>query len=130
MNRRDWERVGWVWVSGLTILGLVLLIAARFQIDAIFTFDSGLGTALLLVAAGILFAAAIPALGTSENRLVPVATVLTAMYGYAGTLIILFDEDRILLAIVLSYTIYLALQAFMLVGIVWMIRTIFAKLRS
>ena len=106
------------------------MIAARFQVEAIFTFNSGLGTALLLVAAGILFAAVIPALGTSENRLVPVATVLTAMFGYGGTLIILFDEDPILLAIVLSYTFYLALLAFMLVGIVWLIRSIFAKLRS
>ena len=119
-----------VWVTGLTILGLILLTAARFHIDQIFAFDAGLGTALLLVAAGILFAAVIPALGISENRLVPVATVLTAMFGYGGTLIILFDEDRILLAIVLSYTFYLALLAFMLVVIVWMIRSIFAKMRS
>ena len=130
MNRRDWERAGWVWVTGLTILGLILLIAARFRIDETFAFDAGLGTALSLVAAGILFAAVIPALGTSDNRLVPVATVLTAMFGYGGTLIILFDEDPILLAIVLSYTFYLALLAFMLVGIVWLICSIFAKLRS
>jgi hypothetical protein len=89
----------------------------------------GQGTALLLIAASILFAAVFPTLGTNDDQLVSLASVLTAMFGYAGTLIILSGENSILLAIVVAYTFYLALIAFALVGVVRLIRIIFARLR-
>ena len=56
------------------------------------------------------------------------AGVLTAIFGYAGTLIILGGENPILAAIILSYTIYLALSAFILVAVFHVIRTIFSQL--
>ncbi len=93
-------------------------------------FQRGQGTALLLIAASILFAAVFPTLGTNENRLVAAASVLTAMFGYAGTLIILEGENPFLLAIVIVFTFYLALIAFALVGIVRLIRRIFASFSS
>ena len=130
MNGRDWHIMGWVWVAGGIVLGLCLLLAARFRIDPIFAFDTGLGTALLLVAGGTLFAVALPALTTTDNKLVSTAGVLTAIFGYGRTSIILFDEDPILFALVWLYHFYLVFFAFALAVTSRWIRRIFTKLRS
>ena len=122
--------MGWAWVAGGTVLGLILLLAARFRIDSIFAFDTGLGTALLLVAGGILFAVALPALTTTDNTLVSTAGVLTAIFGYGGTSIILFDEEPILFALVWLYHFYLVFFAFALAVTSRWVRRIFTKLRS
>ena len=90
----------------------------------------GQGTARLLVAASILFTAVVPTLGTTENRLISSAGVLTAIFGYTGTLIILGGENQILAAIILLYTVYLALSAFILVAIFHAIRTMFSQFRT
>ena len=122
--------MGWTWAAGGIVLGLILLLAARFRIDSIFAFDTGLGTALLLVAGGILFAVALPALTTTDNKLVSTAGVLTAIFGYGGTSIILFDEEPILFALVWLYHFYLVFFAFALAVTSRWIRRIFTKLRS
>jgi hypothetical protein len=122
--------MGWAWLAGGIGLGLGLLLAARFHIDSIFAFDTGLGTALLLVAGGILFTVALPALTTTDNKLVSTAGVLTAIFGYGGTSIILFDEDPILFALVWLYHFYLVFFAFALAVTARWIRRIFTKLRS
>ena len=122
--------MGWAWVAGGIVLGLSLLLAARFRIDPIFAFDTGLGTALLLVAGGTLFAVALPALTTADNRLVSTAGVLTAIFGYGGTSIILFDEYPVLFALVWLYHFYLVFFAFALAVTSRWIRRIFTKLRS
>ncbi|MCE2499387.1 MAG: hypothetical protein J4G13_00810 [Dehalococcoidia bacterium] len=128
MTTRDWVLLGWIWVAGLTLLGIGLLLAPRINAATATEFQRGQGTALLLIAASILFAAVFPTLGTNANQLVSSASVLTAMFGYAGTLIILPGENPILLAIVIVFTLYLAVMAFALVGIVRLIRIIFARL--
>ena len=122
--------MGWAWVCGGTVLGLGLLLAARFRNDSIFSFDTGLGTALLLVAGGTLFAVALPALTTTDNKLVSTAGVLTAIFGYGGTSIILFDENPILFALVWLYHFYLVFFAFALAVTSRWIRRIFTRLRS
>ena len=129
MSSREWKLLGSVWVVGLTLLGVALVVAARFGIDETFAFDTGLGTALLLVAASILFAAVFPALRTNDNLLVTLAATLTAVFGYAGTLIILFDEDVLLFLIVLIYTFYLAFIALVLTVFFRIIRRSFTYLR-
>ena len=80
MSSPEWKLLGSVWVVGLTLLGMALLLAAQFGIDDTFTFDSGLGTALLLVAASILFAVVFPTLRTTDNLLVTIAATLTAVF--------------------------------------------------
>ena len=122
--------MGWAWVAGGIVLGLSLLLAARFRIYSIFAFDTGLGTALLLVAGGTLFAVALPALTTTDNKLVSSAGVLTAIFGYGGTSIILFDEEPVLFALVWLYHFYLVLFAFALAVTSRWVRIIFTKLRS
>ena len=122
--------MGWAWVAGGIVLGLSLLLAGLSNIDSIFAFDTGLGTALLLAAGGTLFAVALPALTTTDNKLVSTAGVLTAIFGYGGTSIILFDEDPILFALVWLYHFYLVVFAFALALTSHWIRRIFTKLRS
>ena len=129
MGSREWKLLGSVWVIGLTLLGIALLVAARFGIDEIFAFDTGLGTALLLVAASILFAAVFPTLRTTDNLLVTMSATLTAVFGYTGTMIILFDEDVLLCLIVLIYTFYLAFIALLLTLGFRLITEIFTYLR-
>lgn len=124
MMARQWTFLGWIWVVGFTVMGLGIL----FVPLVIKQLGPGQGTALLLVAASILFTAVLPTLGTTENRMASSAGVLTAIFGYAGTLIILGGENPILAAIILSYTIYLALSAFILVAVFHVIRTIFSQL--
>ena len=112
------------------MLGLGILLGAGFRIDSIFAFDTGLGTALLLVAGGTLFAVALPALITTDNKLVSTAGIVTAIFGYGGTSIILFDEDPILFALVWVYHFYLVFFAFVLAVTSRWIRGIFTRLRS
>lgn len=130
MTSRNWVLLGWVWVVGLAMLGVGVLVAPAINEVAADELQQGQGTALLLIAASILFAAVFPTLGTNTSRLVAVASVLTAIFGYAGTLIILAGENLILLAIVVAFTFYIALIAFALAGIVWLIRSIFANLHG
>ncbi|MYH61072.1 MAG: hypothetical protein F4148_04730 [Caldilineaceae bacterium SB0675_bin_29] len=130
MSGRDWQTMGWAWVAGGTLLGLGILLGAGFRIDSIFAFDTGLGTALLLVAGVTLFAVALPALITTDNKLVSTAGIVTAIFGYGGTSIILFDEDPILFALVWVYHFYLVFFAFVLAVTSRWIRGIFTRLRS
>ena len=128
MTARDWFFLGWVWVAGLTALGLGILLAPQISSDVPKPLP-GQGTASLLIAASILFTAVFPTLSTTENRLISVASVLAAIFGYAGTLIILAGENALLMAIVLLYTLYLALIAFILTAIFRAVRALFARLR-
>ena len=67
-----------------------------------------------LVAAGILFAVVFPILAKERGSLVAVAGVMTAAYGYAGTMIILANENQILLLLVVLLTLYPVTTAFVL----------------
>ena len=123
MIARQWTLLGLIWTAGFTVLGLGVLFAPII----IKQIRPGQGTALLLIAASILFAAVFPTLMITENRLVSAAGVLTALFGYAGTLIILVEENPILAVIILSYTVYLALSAFILVAIFHVMRIVFSR---
>ena len=129
MTARDWKLLGWVWVAGLTILGIGILAAPELHAVAADWIRPGQGTALLLVAASILFAAVFPNLWASGNRLVAVASVLTAIFGYAGTMIILSNENPVLLAIVVLYTYYLALMSYALLPVFWLVRYLHTHFR-
>ena len=118
-----------MWVAGLTILGLVILIAPASDTDIGIWFQPGQGTALLLVAANTLFAAVLPTLRASGNRLAAVAGVLTAIFGYAGTTIILAGENLILLAIVVLYTFYLALMAYTIISFARLVQYVIGRFR-
>ncbi len=126
MIARQSTLLGLIWIAGFTVLGLGVLFAPIF----IKQIRPGQGTALLLIAASVLFAAVFPTLVITENRLVSYAGVLTAIFGYAVTLIILVEENPMLAVIVLSYTVYLALSAFILVAIFHVIGMIFSRFRG
>ena len=126
MMARQWIVLGWIWIVGFTVLGLGILLVPL----VVRQLGPGQGTALLLVAASILFAAAFPTLVVTDNRLMSTAGVLTALFGYAGTLIILNGENPVLAAIILLYTIYLALSALILVAIFHAIERIFSQFRG
>ncbi len=129
MTSQDWERMGWIWVVGLAVLGIAILVAPTIDTFPTDWVKPGQGTALLLIAASILFAAVFPALATGRSRLISIASALTALFGYAGTIVILAGENTLLLAIVVAYTIYLALTAYFIVSIFRLIGYIIARLR-
>ena len=129
MTSQDWEWMGWIWVVGLAVLGIGILVAPAVDAFPAGWVQPGQGTALLLIAASILFAAVFPALATGRSRLISIASALTALFGYAGTIVILAGENTLLLAIVVAYTIYLALTAYFIVSIFRLIGYIIARLR-
>ena len=129
MTSQDWERMGWIWVVGLAVLGIAILVAPTIDTLPTNWVKPGQGTALLLIAASILFAAVFPALATGRSGLIPFASALTAVFGYAGTMLIIANENPMLLAIVIVYTLYLGLTAFAIISILRIIGYIIARLR-
>ncbi len=129
MNRRDLRITGWVCIAGFAVLGVAMVLAASLEVDSIFTFDTGLGTSLLLVAASILFIAVLATPRDTSNSLVIVATWLTAAFGYLGTFVILFDEEPVLSFILLAYTLYLLAVAQVFHVVVRLVDAIFVRFR-
>jgi hypothetical protein len=99
--------IGWVWVIFFVIEGLLIL-AGPFAHPTIRAFlDQGQGTALLLIAASILFVAiATTASETRPQPLVNISTWLTAVFGFSGTLIILANENPVLAVLVVTPPVY------------------------
>ncbi len=55
--------------------------------------------------------------------------MLTAIFGYAGTTIILAGENLILLAIVVLYTFYLALMAYTIISFARLVQYVIGRFR-
>ncbi len=129
MRPGDWIGLGWVWVVWQTITGLGLLIAPLFSAVAAEWFGPGRGSALLLIAASILFAAVLPSFVISANRLVPVAGLLTALFGYVGTGVVLDGENKTLLAFLIITTFVVMVAAFNIILLLALVRMLIAALR-
>ncbi len=86
----------------------------------------GIGTALLLVAASILFVVVFETLSKADkNLLATVASSLTAIFGYAGTMIILGSENSRLMAVAIVVTFYIGWIGMVFVLITRLARRIF-----
>ncbi len=120
----DLRLLGWLWVVVQSLAGCALLLAPLVSGIPAEWFRPGQGTALLLIAASILFAAVFPTLLTNPNRLVPTASVLTAVFGYSGTILILRNENEALLALLLGATFYLTLLGFGLIVLARLIASV------
>ena len=93
----------------MSCLGVGLLLAPRFLPPESGWVNSGSGPALLLVAASILFVVVLDPLTHAQgNRLLWVAGILTAVFGYVGTLQTLDEENPLLQAVMLVATFYVA----------------------
>lgn len=121
LNRNDWIMFAWVWMTGMTCLGIGLLAAPFILPPESDWTRKGSGTALLLVAASILFVAVFE----GKGKLVKVAGVLTAIFGYAGTISVLESENPLLMAIIIMVTLYTLLAGMALVWMAWMRRNVF-----
>ena len=130
MRAGDWAKLGWIWVVWQTLTGLGLLIAPLFSAAAAEWFEPGRGNALLLIAASILFIAVWPSFGTNANRLVSVAGLLAALFGYAGTWVVLEGENKTLLAFLTITTFYFMVPAYTCIGILRLVRILFAAIRQ
>lgn len=109
LNRDDWIVFASVWLAGMGGLGVGLLLAPRVLPPESDWVNPGSGTALLLVAASILFVVVLDPLTRARgNRLLWVAGILTAVFGYAGTLQTLNEENPLLQAVMLVATFYFA----------------------
>ena len=110
MNRSDWVLFAWVWMAGMTCLGIGLLVIPAVSPLVNSWTREGLGTALLLVAASILFVAVFEGLPkVGKNAIVIVASSLAAIFGYAGTIVVLEGENPFLMVVFLVFNIYLTL---------------------
>ena len=121
MTAIDWKFIGWVWIALLSATGVSVLAIPDLATNTAEWFHPGQGTALQLIAAGIIFAAVIPTLAR-EGLLVSVAGMLTAVFGYLGTMIILAGENAFLLSFVLVLTLYPAGFTFALLVIIRLIQ--------
>jgi hypothetical protein len=90
LNRNDWIAFARVWMAGMTFLGAGLLLAPAFLPPESAWISKGTGTALLLVAASILFVVVFEALGKAGMGMTgPVASVfdrgLWVRWNHKGT---------------------------------------------
>ena len=93
----------------MSCLGVGLLVTPRLLPPESGWLNPGSGPALLLVAASILFVVVLdPITHDRGNRLLWVAGILTAVFGYAGTLQALDEENSLLRAVMLVATFYFA----------------------
>ena len=94
----------------MTCLGIGLLVVPAVSPFVSSWAREGLGTALLLVAASILFVAVFEGLPrVGKNAIVVVASSLAAIFGYAGTIVVLEGENPFLMVVFLVFNIYLTL---------------------
>lgn len=110
----------------MTSLGAGLLLAPAFLPPESVWISKGSGTALLLVTASILFVAVFEALGKAgTGKTGTVASILTAVFGYAGTIKVLDSENPLLLAFILIYAFYTGWIGAIFIWIAWMYRLVF-----
>lgn len=109
LNRNDWIAFAWAWLAGMTCLGIGLLTVPFFLSAENDWISPGSGTALLLVAASVLFVVVIdPFTQVKRDRLIRLAGILTAFFGYAGTLKVLDAENPLLMTVLWLATFYIA----------------------
>ena len=109
----------------MTFLGAGLLLAPVFLSPESVWISKGSGTALLLVTASILFVVVFEALRKAgSGKTGPVASILTAVFGYAGTIKVLDSENPLLLAFILLYAFYTGWIGAIFVWIAWLYRVI------
>lgn len=97
MTRNEWRIINWVWAVAMTLIGSGLLLYPVFFMER--NTVTGQGTALLLVAASLLFTAVFATWDWRKNRLAAFASFGTAIFGFLGTSYILAAENSELLAI-------------------------------
>ena len=97
MTRNGWRIVNWVWAVAMNLIGLGLLLYPVVFLEK--NTIPGQGTALLLVAASILFAVVFATWDWRKNRLAAFASFSTAAFGFLGTSYILVEENSALLTI-------------------------------
>lgn len=113
MTRDAWRIVSWVWAVDMTLIGLGLLLYPVFFMDQ--NTVTGQGTALLLVAASLLFTAVFATWDWRNNRIAAFASFWTAVFGFLGTSYILADENSTLLAILIVVSLYSVSASLLLV---------------
>ena len=125
LNRGDWIAFAWAWLGGMTGLGGGLLIAPFFLAEESNWVDPGSGTALLLVAASILFVIVLdPFTQVRRDWLLRLAGILTAFFGYAGTLKVLDAENSLLMTVVWLTTFYVAWLGGIFVLLIRLVKTL------
>ena len=129
MVTRYLTMLGWAWITCLTVVGLIVLIGSQLESAPTGWFSPGQGVALQLIAAGVLFAAAFPTLAKDFASLVGIAGILTAVFGYAGTMLVLYDANPVLLVLVLLLTVYPMAMAALLLSFAVMVREMFGNWR-
>ena len=125
MFARYFTMLGWAWVACLAIVGFIVLVGAQLEGTPTGWFSPGEGVALQLIAAGILFAAVFPTLAKDLTSLVGIAGMLTAVFGYAGTMLVLYDANPVLLVLVLLLTVYPMSMASLLLSFAVLMREAF-----
>ena len=115
-------------MAGMTLLGLVLLTAPAFLDAESRWISKGAGTAMLLIAASILFVVVFEALAkVGRNTPVNAATGLTALFGYIGTIKVLESENALLLAVLVIATFYIGWMGVAFVVLARLGRIIFSR---
>ena len=110
----------------MTCLGIGLLVVPAVSPFVSSWAREGLGTALLLVAASILLVAVIEVLPEiGKNAIVVVASSLTAIFGYAGTIVVLEEENSLLMGVILIVTLYVIATGIVIVWVGRLYRAIF-----
>ena len=110
----------------MTCLGVGLLTVPALLPQESSWVSKASGTALLLVAASVLFVVVFEALAKAgRDRPANVASGLTAVFGYAGTLKVLESENTLLLAVVIVATFYIGWMGVAFVVIARLGRMIF-----
>lgn len=111
-------------MAGMTCLGIGLLVVrVALPAESVWTRD-GIGTALLLVAASIFFVVVFEALpGIGKNAIGTVASILTAIFVYAGTIVILARENSLLMGVILMFTFYLISTGIVVVWVIGLYRS-------
>ena len=121
--------LGWAWVACLSIAGAIVLAGPFVPGVPPEWFSKGQGVALQLIGAGILFAAVFSTLAKDFTSLIGVAGVLTAIFGYVGTMLILADENPTLLVFVFLLTVYPALISSAILMLAFLMGDIFNRSR-
>ena len=123
MTRNEWRIINWVWAVDMTLIGAGLLLYPVFFMEQ--NTVTGQGTALLLVAASLLFTAVFATWDWRKNRLAAFASFGTAVFGFLGTSYILAAENSTLLAILIIASLYSLLMGLPIVfSLAYVIRRI------
>ena len=104
MNHTVWQRTRWLWVLSLSIWGCALVVLPITPLRREPFFAEGLGTALLVTAAGIFIVAVFEV--SRQNKLLFVAGGLSGFFGFVGACYTLASENKPLLAFLFMANLY------------------------